>query len=121
MEKDIKDFLTEAINATYKDLEIQNYKFDMTEELYDIGILHKPTKREIRIGFRDTDRRRDFDIIPLQIQNAPLGLIEIVTTFLQVYWYAKESEQTITEALLEMASAEVRNKYNDEDEEKLVQ
>ena len=120
MDKDIKDFLTEAINTMYKDLAIQNYIFDTKEELYEIEILHTPTNRQIRIGFRDSDRRRDFEIIPLQTQNAPLGLIEIITTFLEVFWYAKENNQTITEALLEMASQEIVNIYLD-DEEKLVQ
>jgi hypothetical protein len=121
MDNEIKDFLTEAINTIYKDLDIQTYSFDTIEELYDIDILHKPTNRQIRIGFRDTDKKRDFDIIPLQTQNAPLGLIEIITTFLKVFWYAEESNQTITEALLELAAQEVVNSYEEYEEEKLVQ
>ncbi len=121
MRNEIIDFLTDAINSIYKDLKIQTYNFDTVEELYDIDILHTPTNRQIRIGFRDTDKKRDFDIIPLQTQNAPLGLIQIITTFLEVFWYAEESNKTITDALLEMASQEIVNKYQVDDEEKLVQ
>lgn len=124
MDKEIKDFLTTAVNSVYKDLEITNYKFDIDKERYDIDMLHTTTERQIRIGFRDASKRRDFDVIPLQVQNAPLGLIEIITTFLKVFWHANEKDQTITEALVELAQEEMLNKFDsdtDDEEEKLVQ
>jgi hypothetical protein len=85
MDKDIKEFLTTAINSVYKDLEITSYTFDIDKERYGIELFHTTTERQIRIEFRDASKKRDFDVIPLQAQNAPLGLIEIITTFLKVF------------------------------------
>jgi hypothetical protein len=116
----IKDFLTEAINASYKGLKITNYHFDLNEEKYDLDLLHTKTENNIRIGFRDSGKRRDFDIIPIQSQNAPLGLIQIFTTFITVLWHAEENDQTIEEALIELAGDELLELYEYE-EEKLVQ
>lgn len=120
MDAEIRNLLTQAINASYKDLEIVSYKFDSKEEYYKLEIHHKTTEKSIRISFRDTGQKRDFDVIPLQIQNAPLGLVQIFTTFLMVFWHAQEHSQTLTEALLELASDEF-NEFDKIDNQKLVQ
>ena len=122
MDIEIRNLLTQAINASYKDLEIVSYKFDAKEEYYKLEIHHKTTEKVIRISFRDTGKKRDFDVIPLQIQNAPLALVQIFTTFLMVFWHAQENSQTLTEALLELASDQLNDLDDiDIDNEKLVQ
>jgi hypothetical protein len=120
MDAEIRNLLTQAINASYKDLEIVSYNFNDKEEYYKLEIHHKTTEKAIRISFRDTGKKRDFDVIPLQIQNAPLGLVQIFTTFLMVFWHAQEHSQTLTEALLELASHEF-DEFDAIDNEKLVQ
>lgn len=123
MEKDVVDFLTEAINAVYKDIVVESYNFDLEEEVYDIELFHKDSKKTIRIGFRDNQKRRDFDVIPLHAMNAPLGLLEIFASFLGVYWNAKKKGQTMHESLSELVSdtlQEIAEKFKDEEEEKLV-
>ena len=107
MNKDVISFLQQAINGSYKNLEIQHCKVDTNEQLYDLHLLHGETDREIHIGFRDSGKRRDFEIIPLQAQNAPLGLIEIYTTFLNVWWHSEENNITFEEALVNLASTVV--------------
>jgi hypothetical protein len=116
----IKDFLTQAINASYKDLTLTNYELNLNEEKYLLDLLHTKTERNIRIGFHDSARKRDFDIIPIQSHNAPLGLIQIFTTFITVLWHAEENNQTIEESLLALATDELKDLY-DYEEEKLVQ
>jgi hypothetical protein len=120
MDTEMRNLLTQAINASYKDLEITSCKFDSEEEYYKIDIHHKTTEKTIRISLRDTGKKRDFDVIPLQIQNAPLGLVQIFTTFLMVFWHAQDNCQTMKEALIELAS----DQFEDDDtinNEKLVQ
>lgn len=119
MDSEVRDLLIQAIDAVYKDLKLEHYSFNEEEETYDIELFHKTSNKAIRIGFKDTGKRRDFDVIPLHAMNAPLALIEIFTTFLKVYWHAKDNEQTILESLSEMLKDEVTG-LDLEDEEKLV-
>lgn len=119
MDTEIRQLLTQAINASYKDLEILSYKFDAKEEYYKLEIHHKTTEKAIRISFRDTGHKRDFDVIPLQTQNAPLGLIQIFTTFLMVFWHAQKHSQTLSEALIELASNK-SDHFDNNEEKKLV-
>lgn len=119
MDAEIRDLLTQAIDAVYKDLKLESYSFDHEEETYDIEVFHTTTKKTIRIGFKDGGKRRDFDVIPLFVVNAPLGLIEIFVTFLKVYWHARDNHQTILESLSELVSDELVG--IDTEEEKLVQ
>jgi len=119
MDTEIRDLLIQAIDAVYKDLKLEHYSFNEEEETYDIELFHKTSRKVIRIGFKDSGQRRDFDVIPLHAVNAPLGLIEIFTTFLKVYWHAQDNHQTILESLSEMISDEVAG-LDLKDEEKLV-
>ena len=119
--EDVKGLLEQAISALYVDLAIQDYSFDTEEEIYTIDLIHKPKNKKIHIGFRDSGKRRDFDVIPLNTVNAPLGLIEICLTFLRVYWDAQQKNQTILESLAEMLEEEVQDVNLTTKEEKLVQ
>lgn len=119
MEKEVRDFITEAVNAVYKNVVLENYSFDLKEEVYDIELYHKDSGKTIRIGFRDGGKKRNFDVIPLHAMNAPLGLIEIFTSMMSVYWNAKEKKQTMQESLSDMISS-VLEEFEVE-EEKLVQ
>jgi hypothetical protein len=105
MDDNLKDFLTQAVDATYKGLELKHYDFDTNTEKYDIHWYHTDTDRDISIALRDSGKRRDFDVIPLQAHNAPLGLIEIYTTFLQVFWFSHDNKVTFEEALIQLASS----------------
>jgi hypothetical protein len=120
-EENIKDLLGQAISAIYTDLVVDEYNFDHTEETYDIEITHKKRNKKIRIGFRDVGKKRNFDMIPLYVVNAPLGLIEIFTTFVQVYWDSKENNRTIMESLAAMLTDEMSDLDIKIKEEKLVQ
>jgi len=113
MNKDVISFLQQAIDGSYKRLEIKHCKVDTEKEIYDLYLLHAETNREIHIGFRDSGKRRDFEIIPLQTQNAPLGLIQIYTTFLNVWWHSQENNLTFEEALVDLAH-DAMNEYDDE-------
>lgn len=104
MKEDIKGFLEQAVNASYKGLLLKHYNFNTTEELYEIHWTHAEGDRDISIGLRDVSKRRDFDVIPIQVRNAPLGLIEIYTTFLQVLWFANDNDVTFETALLSLAN-----------------
>jgi hypothetical protein len=116
---DIQLMLTDAVNGVYKDLVVESYNFNLEEESYDIELYHKTTNKKISIGFRDTKKRRDFDIIPLHAMNAPLSLIELFTAFLKVYWHAQEHQQTMQESLIELVDKELSEFQTEE--EKLVQ
>lgn len=118
MEKEVRDFITEAVNAVYKNVVLENYNFDLKEEVYDIELYHKDSGKTIRIGFQDGAKRRNFDVIPLHAMNAPLGLIEIFTSMMRVYWDAKEKKQTMQESLSDLVSSVFEEL---EEEEKLVQ
>lgn len=120
MKEDIKGFLEQAVNASYKGLVLKKYNFDAQEEFYEIHWTHEDGKRDISIGLRDVSRRRDFDVIPIQARNAPLGLIEIYTTFLQVLWFANDNDVTFETALLSLAN-DVSNEFEfDTDVDKTV-
>lgn len=120
MKREITDFLTQAIDTAYRDLKLEHYSFDEATEAYDIQLTHTKSNKMIRIGFKDTAKKRDFDVIPIHSINAPLGLIEIFTTFLKVYWHAQENKQTIVESLATLVSDELED-LGLIDEEKLVQ
>jgi hypothetical protein len=111
-----KALLTQAIDNAYKDLQLNEMDFNTEEEYYEIQLTHTKSNRQISIALRDSQRQRDFDIIPLHAKNAPLGLIEIFTTFLHVFWHAKDNNNTMEESLIELI-----NDDQDEEEEKLVQ
>jgi hypothetical protein len=113
MNKDVINFLQQAIDGSYKSLEIKHCQVDSEKEIYDLYLLHEETNREIHIGFRDSGKRRDFEIIPLQTQNAPLGLIQIYTTFLNVWWHSQENNITFEEALVDLAH-DAMDEYDDE-------
>jgi hypothetical protein len=121
MNQEIQDLLEQAISAIYTDLKLESYNFDSEEEVYDIELTHLTANKKIRIGFKDGSKKRNFDVIPLHAMNAPLGLIEIFTTFLNVYWHAEEHNQTILESLSEMLSGEISETNLEIDTEKLVQ
>jgi hypothetical protein len=112
MNKDVISFLQQAIDGSYKSLEIKHCQVDTEKEIYDLYLLHGETNREIHIGFRDSGKRRDFEIIPLQTKNAPLGLIQIYTTFLNVWWHSQENHITFEEALVDLAH-DAMNEYDD--------
>jgi hypothetical protein len=120
-EENIKDLLDQAISAIYTDLVVNDYNFDDAEETYDIQLTHQKRDKKIRIGFRDIGKKRNFDMIPLYVVNAPLGLIEIFTTFVQVYWDSKENNRTIMESLSAMLTDEMSELDVKIKEEKLVQ
>jgi hypothetical protein len=120
-EENIKDLLDQAISAIYIDLVVDDYNFDDAEETYDIELTHQKRDKKIRIGFRDVGKKRNFDMIPLYVVNAPLGLIEIFTTFVQVYWDSKENNRTIMESLAAMLTDEMSELDIKIKEEKLVQ
>jgi hypothetical protein len=120
-EENIKDLLDQAISAIYTDLVVNDYNFDDAEETYDIELTHQKRDKKIRIGFRDIGKKRNFDMIPLYVVNAPLGLIEIFTTFVQVYWDSKENKRTIMESLSAMLTDEMSELDVKIKEEKLVQ
>ena len=120
-EENIKDLLDQAISAIYTDLVVNDYNFDDAEETYDIELTHQKRDKKIRIGFRDIGKKRNFDMIPLYVVNAPLGLIEIFTTFVQVYWDSKENNRTIMESLSAMLTDEMSEVDVKIKEEKLVQ
>jgi len=120
-EENIKDLLDQAISAIYTDLVVNDYNFDDAEETYDIELTHQKRDKKIRIGFRDIGKKRNFDMIPLYVVNAPLGLIEIFTTFVQVYWDSKENNRTIMESLSAMLTDEMSELDVKIKEEKLVQ
>lgn len=120
-EENIKELLDQAISAVYVDLVVDDYSFDDENETYDIEITHKKRDKKIRIGFRDVGKKRNFEMIPLFVVNAPLGLIEIFTTFVQVYWDAKDNDRTIMESLAAMLTDEMADLDVKIKEEKLVQ
>lgn len=120
-EENIKELLDQAISAIYVDLVVDDYSFDEDNETYDIELTHKQRDKKIRIGFRDSGKRRDFDVIPLNTFNAPLGLIEIFTTFVQIYWDSRENNRTVMESLAAMLTDEVADLDLKIKEEKLVQ
>jgi len=120
-EENIKELLDQAISALYVDLVVDEYSFDDENETYDIEISHKKRDKKIRIGFRDVGKKRNFEMIPLFVVNAPLGLIEVFTTFVQVYWDAKANNRTIMESLAAMITDEIGNINLEIEEEKLVQ
>lgn len=120
-EENIKELLDQAISAVYTDLVVNDYNFDDAEETYDIELTHQKRDKKIRIGFRDIGKKRNFDMIPLYVVNAPLGLIEIFTTFVQVYWDSRANNRTIMESLAAMLTDEVSEFDVKIKEEKLVQ
>jgi cytoskeletal protein RodZ len=120
-EENIKNLLDQAIQATYVDLELADYNFNEEEQTYDIELTHKKTNKTIRIGFRDKAKKRNFDLIPLYVVNAPLGLIEIFTTFVHVYWDSKQNNRTMMESLAAMVTDEMADLDIPIKEEKLVQ
>jgi hypothetical protein len=120
-EENIKNLLDQAIQATYVDLELADYNFNEEEQAYDIELTHKKTNKTIRIGFRDKAKKRNFDLIPLYVVNAPLGLIEIFTTFVHVYWDSKQNNRTMMESLAAMVTDEMADLDIPIKEEKLVQ
>ncbi len=120
-EENIKNLLNQAIQATYVDLELADYNFNEEEQAYDIELTHKKTNKTIRIGFRDKAKKRNFDLIPLYVVNAPLGLIEIFTTFVHVYWDSKQNNRTMMESLAAMVTDEMADLDIPIKEEKLVQ
>lgn len=120
-EENIKELLDQAISAVYTDLVVNDYNFDDAEETYDIELTHQKRDKKIRIGFRDIGKKRNFDMIPLYVVNAPLGLIEIFTTFVQVYWDSRANNRTIMESLAAMLTDEMSEPDVKIKEEKLVQ
>jgi hypothetical protein len=80
-----KQLLVNVVSGVYKDLILQELTLDTKNETYAMHFFHGPTKRDIKISLRDVNKRRDFDIIPIQTQNAPFSLIEIFRTFLEVF------------------------------------
>jgi hypothetical protein len=85
MNNEIKTLLEQAISTMYVNIIVEDYNFDTQDENYSIELTHTTGNRTIRIGCRDVGRKRNFDIIPINAINAPLGLIEIFTTFLAVF------------------------------------
>jgi hypothetical protein len=107
-EENIKELLEQAINAVYNNLTLDEYNFDEEAEVYDMELTNNiGNKKKIRVGFRDIGKKRNFDVIPLYVMNAPLGLVEIFTIFVQVYWDARENDRTIMESLAAMISDEI--------------
>jgi hypothetical protein len=119
MRDETRELLVQAISALYRDLRLEKYSFDQESEIYDLELVHTKTDKVIRIGFRDKGKRRDFDVIPIQASNAPLGLIQIFTTFVHVYWHAEENNQSILESLSELVADEIAP-LDIEEEEKIV-
>jgi hypothetical protein len=120
--ENIKELLEQAISAVYNNLTLDEYSFDEEAEVYDMELTNNiGNKKKIRIGFRDVGKKRNFDIIPLYVMNAPLGLVEIFTTFVQVYWDARENNRTIMESLAAMLTDEMSELDLKIKEEKLVQ
>lgn len=121
MRDDTKELLVQAISAVYRDLRLENYSFNKETEVYDLELLHTKTDKVIRIGFRDKGKKRDFDVIPIQASNAPLGLIQIFTTFVHVYWHAQENNQSILDSLGDLIEDEITSvQMQEEEEEKIV-